>query len=58
MHPDPDGVPLPLLALLVLVGALLGGCARHSPPPECVTLQGHAIQHATPLTSGVVQTSP
>jgi hypothetical protein len=37
------------LALLLLVGALLGqGCVRQAPPPECVTLDGRAIRHATP----------
>ena len=45
---DDDGPPLSLVALGVFVALLLGGCSqRQGPPPECVTLQGHAIQHAT-----------
>jgi hypothetical protein len=50
MYPNSDDCTPPILALalLLLVGALLvQGCVRQAPPPECVTLYGRAIQHAT-----------
>ena len=44
-----NAAPMAILSLLlILFGALFGGCARQAPPPECVDLRGVAIQHPAP----------